>query len=249
MNQVLAPNRLARRRTRGLAWAGLAGVLYALCGCSNTPASLGSLAKGAMAKLVVTERPEPAPDTVFRDAIGKPHTLAEFKGQVLIVNVWANWCAPCKEEIPSLARLQADYAGKGVAIVPVSVGKGEDETAGHAFIDRNPPLTFYTEPTYALTFAFKPPVDGMPTTILYDRKGVERARLTGGADWSGGEAHAVVDSLLAEPSGSRPSPPGPGRPSGSDGSGAGVSMRPPAFPAGSTPAGRWRTRACRLPRR
>jgi thiol-disulfide isomerase/thioredoxin len=151
-----------------------------------------------MAKLLLTDKPAPTPDTVFNDAAGKPHTLAEFKGKVAIVNIWANWCAPCKAEIPSLARLAVAYAGKPVAVVPVSVGKGDDETAGRAFIIRNPPLTFYTEPTYALTFAFRPAVDAMPTTVIYDRKGVERARLAGGADWSGPDARAVVDSLLAE---------------------------------------------------
>ena len=203
MNEILEPRHPARSRarrllTRAVATADLVAVLYALGGCSNTPGDLKPLAKGAMAKLTVSDNPNPQPDTIFKDAVGHPHTLAEFKGKVAIVNVWANWCAPCKEEIPSLARLQTAYVGKAVAVVPVSVGKGDDESAGHAFIDRNPPLAFYTEPTYALTYAFKPMVDGMPTTIIYDRKGVERARLAGGADWSGPDARAVVDSLLAE---------------------------------------------------
>jgi len=197
MDEILEPKRPARRLAPPIAVAGMVGLLYALGGCSNTPGDLKSLAHGAMAKLVVSANPAPPPDTPFKDAAGRPHTLAEFKGKVAIVNVWANWCAPCKEEIPSLARLQVAYAGRPVAVVPVSVGKGDDETYGHAFIDRNPPLTFYTEPTYALTFAFKPAVDGMPTTIIYDKKGVERARLEGGADWSGADARAVVDSLLA----------------------------------------------------
>jgi thiol-disulfide isomerase/thioredoxin len=151
-----------------------------------------------MAKLTISEKPSAAPATIFRDAGGATHTLAEFRGKVAIVNVWANWCAPCKEEIPSLARLQAAYAGRPVAVIPVSVGKGDDETAGRAFIARNAPLTFYTEPTYAFTYAFQPAIEGMPTTVIYDRKGVERARLAGGADWSGGDARAVIDSLLAE---------------------------------------------------
>jgi len=199
MSDIPTPKLLepGRRRRRVLAGAGIVAVLYGLGGCSNPPGDLKSLAKGAMDKLVVTASPAPAPTTPFRDAAGKSHTLAEFAGKVAVVNVWANWCAPCKEEIPSLARLQTAYAGKPVAVVAISVGKGEDETAGQAFIGRNPPLTFYTEPTYALTFAFKPVVDGMPTTILYDAHGVERARLTGGADWSSPQARAVVDSLLA----------------------------------------------------
>jgi thiol-disulfide isomerase/thioredoxin len=191
---VLAWGVSARRALRGPASLAL---LYALVGCSNPPGDLKSLAQGPMAKLAVTDKPAAPPATVFKDAAGKPHTLAEFKGKVAVVNVWANWCAPCKEEIPSLARLQAAYADKPLVVVPISVGKAEDETAGHAFIDRNPPLAFYTEPTYALAFAFKPVVEAMPTTILYDARGVERARLAGGADWSSPQAHAVMDLLLA----------------------------------------------------
>ena len=151
-----------------------------------------------MAKLTTTTHPAPAPSTVFEDSGGKAHTLADFKGKVAIVNVWANWCAPCKAEIPSLAALQTEYSNKPVAVVPISVGKGDDEPAGHAFIDRNPPLIFYTEPTYKLAFAFNPVVENMPTTIIYDKKGVERARMSGGADWSGPDARAVIDRILAE---------------------------------------------------
>jgi thiol-disulfide isomerase/thioredoxin len=201
MNPVLegARHPLARRVIARCGLGGTASLvlLYALAACSNPPGDLKSLAQGQMAKLVVSDKASPPPGTVFRDAAGRPHTLAEFKGRVAVVNVWANWCAPCKEEIPSLARLQAGYAGKPLVVVPVSVGKAEDETAGRAFIGRNPPLAFYTEPTYALAFAFKPPVEEMPVTILYDARGVERARLAGGADWSSPEAHAVMDLLLA----------------------------------------------------
>lgn len=188
----------ARRRARLTAVAAASTLLYALAGCSNRPGDLRPLAKGAMAKLEISREPAGTPATAFADAAGKPHTLAEFKGKVAVVNLWANWCAPCKAEIPSLAKLETAYAGKAVAVIPISLGKGEDEAAGRAFIDRNPPLAFYTEPTYALAFAFKPVVENMPTTILYDRKGVERARLAGGADWSSHEAKAVIDSLLAE---------------------------------------------------
>ena len=185
-------------RRRLIILTGLGALLYAIAGCSNTPGDLHPLARGAMAKLAVTDHPAPAPDTVFADAAGKPHTLADFKGRIAVVNVWAIWCAPCKAEIPSLARLQAAYAGKPLVVAAISVGKGDDEPAGRGFIDRNPPLAFYTEPTYTLAYAFKPMMEGMPTTFIYDRHGVERARLSGGADWSGADARAVIDSLIAE---------------------------------------------------
>ena len=181
---------LSTDRRRALAVS--AALLAILAGCSKP------INSGAMAKLTTTAHPSPAPTTVFHDAAGVSHTLADFKGKVAIVNVWANWCAPCKAEIPSLAKLQTEYLGKAVAVVPISVGKGDDEPAGHAFIDRNPPLTFYSEPTYKLAFAFSPVVENMPTTIIYDKKGVERARMSGGADWSGPDARAVIDRLLRE---------------------------------------------------
>ncbi|MDQ2859766.1 MAG: TlpA family protein disulfide reductase [Pseudomonadota bacterium] len=193
MSQILSPS-----RARLVALIGIAAVLYGIAGCSKTPGDLRSLARGAMAKLTPTAHPAPAPATPFADAAGKPHALAEFKGKIAIVNVWANWCAPCKAEIPSLAKLATAYAGKPLAVVAISVGKAEDETAGHAFIDKNPPLAFYTEPTYALAYAFKPPIDAMPTTIIYDKAGVERARLAGGADWSGPDAKAVINALMAK---------------------------------------------------
>ena len=189
-----AQNRGWQRRAVTL--AGVAALLYGIAGCSNPPGGLKSLAKGGMAKLVVTSTPNPAPATPFTDAAGKPHTIAEFKGKVTVVNIWAKWCAPCVTEIPSLARLEAAYAGQPVAVVAVDVDKGEDIGPAQAFIAKNAPLTYYSEPTFSLPYALRPTVQDMPTTIIYDKAGVERARLAGGADWSGPDAKAVIDALL-----------------------------------------------------
>src|SRR5437868_4262447 len=113
---------LGWRRRVALA-AGAAALLYGIAACSNTPGKLADLAKGPMAKLVLTSSPQPAPDTRFTDAGGAAHSIGDFKGKVTIVNVWAKWCAPCVMEIPSLARLQSAYAGKPVAVVPIDLDK------------------------------------------------------------------------------------------------------------------------------
>lgn len=180
------------------ALAATLALLYGVSGCSKPAGNLTSLATGAMAALKPTASPQPEPTAPFKGAEGRPHTLAEFKGKVTIVNLWANWCPPCKAEIPSLASLAKAESGKPLAIVPISVGKDADEVAGKAFIAAHPPLTFYTEPTYSFVYALKPPAQDMPTTIIFDKHGVERARLAGGADWSSADARAVIDHLLAE---------------------------------------------------
>ena len=192
-------NEILRRRDLRLAVvAGAAALLYGIAGSSNQTADLKSAAKGQMAKLVIPRNPQPAPATPFSGADGKMHTLAEFKGKVTVVNLWATWCAPCVAEIPRLASLKAAYAGKPVEIAAISIDKGDDVDLARRRIDKNPPLTFYSEPTYRLPYEIKPIVQDMPTTIIYDAKGLERARMTGPADWSGPDARAVVDKLLGE---------------------------------------------------
>ncbi len=160
---------------------------------------LKSLASGPMAKLVVAARPAPQPIEA-QGADGKTLRLSDLKGKVVVVNLWATWCAPCREEMPTLAKLQTRYASKGVKVAPISLDKG-DEAIGkaRAFIAANAPLGFY-HGDYALAFAVKPAAEALPTTLIFDRSGRERARLEGGADWSTGQAGRVIDALLAEKS-------------------------------------------------
>ncbi|HUZ13353.1 MAG TPA: TlpA disulfide reductase family protein [Caulobacteraceae bacterium] len=167
-----------------------------MAGCSSKlGAGLKGLAVGPMMSLTVDAKPAPAPDVAFTDAAGRMHTLAEFKGKVVVLNLWATWCGPCVEEMPTLAKLAAASTGKAVAVVPVSLDRVEDRANAEAFIAKRPPLAFYAEPSYALAFAFKPPVEGLPTTLLIDPKGLVRARLAGGADWSNPQVSRVIQAL------------------------------------------------------
>lgn len=179
--------------------AGAAAALYVIPGCSSKPGGLKDLAQGEMKTLAVEAQPSPAPQVPFTDAAGKPHTLAEFKGKVVVLNLWATWCGPCVAEMPTLAKLSAATAGQPVAVVPVSLDSPDDRANAEAFIAKRPPLTFYAEPKYALAYAFKPSVQGLPTTVLIDPAGNVRARLSGGADWSGPDAQKVIQALEKAP--------------------------------------------------
>jgi thiol-disulfide isomerase/thioredoxin len=186
----------------GAALIGVAAVVYIIVQSSFKPTqgsgALKGLARGEMAKLVIPSTPAPPPANTFYDDSGKAFRIADFKGKVTVVNLWATWCGPCVLEMPTLAKLQAEYAGKPVEVVPVSVDSASALDKAKQFIAQHAPLKFYNEPNMKLPFAFTPPAAGMPTTVIYGADGVERARLSGGADWSGPDAKAVIDKLLAE---------------------------------------------------
>jgi thiol-disulfide isomerase/thioredoxin len=116
--------------------------LYGMAGCSSKPSDLKSLATGDMKSLKVDDAPAPAPDTPFTDADGKTHTLAEFKGKAVVVNLWATWCGPCVAEMPTLAKLQTEVAGEPVVILPISLDRDEDVANAKTFIGKRPPLAF-----------------------------------------------------------------------------------------------------------
>ena len=113
------------------------------------------------------------------------------------MNIWATWCAPCKIEMPTLAKLAQAYAGKKVAIVAVSIDKADALEQAKAFIGQNAPLAFYNDPEAKLPWALKPAANGMPTTIILGPDGLERGRISGEADWAGVGARSVIDKLLA----------------------------------------------------
>ncbi len=185
---------------RSLALAGVAAALYVIPGCTAKPAGgLKSLAQGQMKSLVVDDAPSPAPNTPFLDAAGKPHTLAEFKGKAVIVNLWATWCAPCVQEMPTLAKLAQASAGQPLVVLPISLDSVEDIANAQGFIAKRAPLPFYSDAKYSLPFAFKPSVASLPTTLLIDPAGNVRARLSGGADWSGPDARRVIEAIEKAP--------------------------------------------------
>lgn len=160
---------------------------------------LSRFATGDLAALAVPPQPLAAPDHVFKTREGAPTTLADFQGKVVVVNVWAMWCAPCRTEMPTVAALASAYQGTDLLVLPINVDATPEQiAAGEAFIDGHAPLLFYSDPTFQMPFEL-PGKGAMPQTVLIDRKGQVRASYSGGADWAGPEARALVEALLAEP--------------------------------------------------
>lgn len=173
---------------------------------SSGPAGTSvSVAQPGAAKAVASLPPvspagsgEPAPPTAFKDAAGKDVTLADFKGKVVVMNLWATWCAPCRKEMPTLAALAALENGHPVKVLPVSVDTAAKTEAAKAFIAANAPLDFHQDAGPNLPFALKPVAEGFPTTIIFDKTGRERVRMAGELDWSGPKVRRVIDQLAAE---------------------------------------------------
>jgi thiol-disulfide isomerase/thioredoxin len=186
----------------GVAIVGVAGVLYIIAQSSTKTAPSGTpgaaataLQKSFIAKVQIPAEPRPAPDYTFYDSAGKAVRIADFKGKVVVMNIWATWCAPCVAEMPTLAKLKAAYAGKEVEVVVVSIDSETSAAKARLFIARHEPLAFYHDREMKLPFKIN--AAGAPTTVIYGRDGMEKARVAGEADWSGTDARALVDKALA----------------------------------------------------
>jgi thiol-disulfide isomerase/thioredoxin len=158
---------------------------------------LAPYVKGSIANMVTFAAPKKIDNLAFVNRDKKAMHLADFKGQVVVLNLWATWCAPCRYEMPTLANLQRHYAGKGVAVVALS-GDVEGKFADvKSFIDVQQPLDVYVD--YDLVSkTSKLDVAGLPSTLILNKNGDIVARLDGEASWDTPEVKALLDKLLAE---------------------------------------------------
>jgi len=145
----------------------------------------------------VPSEPKPVPELDFLDREGNEVSLEDFRGKVVILNLWATWCAPCRKEMPGLDRLQAALGEDGLAVVPLSLDRGEVGQI-EAFYDEVglTTLPIYRDPKAAAGRALG--AYGLPTTIMIDREGREIGRLLGPAEWDGPEAMTLIRAALAE---------------------------------------------------
>lgn len=132
-----------------------------------------------------------APAVSFTDAQGREVTLADYAGQVLVVNFWATWCAPCVAEMPSLNALQQALGDRGVRVMPISIDRGGLAEVEPFYTRLGlDALPIYLDPYGRVPGAFE--AIGLPTTVIIGRDGRWLGTLAGDAHWDSPEALALV---------------------------------------------------------
>jgi thiol-disulfide isomerase/thioredoxin len=190
----------------GATWYALAegpGAAGAECRASEAAARrLKPLATGDLAAFVPTAVPKPPPAASFQGPDGAK-TLADLKGRAVLVNLWATWCVPCREEMPALDKLQAELGGPDFEVVAVNVDTRNPEKP-KAWLQENGirNLAYYADPTGKLLQVLQRSghVVGLPTTVLLDAAGCEIGLLKGPADWAGPNAIGLIRAALGRPS-------------------------------------------------
>lgn len=158
-------------------------------------AALKPLKAGTMKKMVLHPKARPGPKEEFTDAAGKTVTLADYAGRVVMVNLWATWCPPCRAEMPSIDRLAGELVGTDFAILTISTDRFGPDRIKAFYEDlkvRNLPIL--QDRTSA--FARRSGALGLPVTIIFDRQGREIARLQGDAEWDSAEAKAMLKKII-----------------------------------------------------
>lgn len=174
----------------------LRSLLVAACLVVTLPAGdAGAAQTDALAGFVEHRSAVPVPDMPFIGPDGRSIKFADFRGQLLLVNFWATWCAPCIHELPSLAALRAAIADPRFDIMLVSIDRGA-EAATVPFLERMgiDSLISAHDPRGALMRALE--VRGVPTTLLIGPDGARIGQLVGPADWGSPEAVALIGSYL-----------------------------------------------------
>ncbi len=172
-------------------------LLLVFSGLICSPARASDIDSGLARRAGMEAYPLPlkAPSLRLPDLAGEPRSADEFKGRVVLLNFWASWCAPCREEFPSLERLQLALGGRDFTVLAVSVA---DSAAGVArFLGgRRPPFEILMDDDQRVAQAWR--AAGVPVTYLLDRRGRILAGRTGPQYWDSAEMRELIRHAMAD---------------------------------------------------
>jgi thiol-disulfide isomerase/thioredoxin len=158
---------------------------------------MAPLAKGEVAAVQVANEAQLLPNLTFTDAAGAKKSLADWRGRTVLVNLWATWCVPCRQEMPALAALERKLGGSDFDVVAVNIDT-RDLDKPKAWLKQYgiESLTYYSDPSAKVFQDLKliGKAFGMPTTLLVDPKGCELAVLAGPAEWASDDAVKLVQA-------------------------------------------------------
>ena len=185
-----------------LAIAVIAAGIYEFSGLprkmeTETGSGYRRFATGTLAAFLVKADRPLVPDLSFKDAQGSDIKISKWRGRVVLLNLWATWCAPCRKEMPTLADLQEQLGSKDFEVVALSVDRKGIE-ASSTFLKETgaDSLGLYVDETNKSLDDLQ--ALGLPVTVLIDRKGREIGRLLGPAEWNSPQAIALIKAAVAE---------------------------------------------------
>ncbi|MBX3584363.1 MAG: TlpA family protein disulfide reductase [Rhizobiaceae bacterium] len=167
---------------------------------AQTAEKLSASATGAVAAMLPADPPQSLASLAFNAPDGKPMTLADRSGKTVLLNLWATWCAPCREEMPALDALQKDAGGEAFEVIAVNVDTGDDSKPKRFLSETNiQSLGYYRDNTLALFNELKTRglALGLPVTLLVDAEGCLLAHMNGPADWAGSDARTLISAATA----------------------------------------------------
>lgn len=160
---------------------------------------LAVVATGEVAAMKINRKPKPLTDVSFFSHDGKPLKIGDFSGKLVLMNLWATWCAPCRAEMPALDRLQEELGGKDFEVVAINIDTTrldrpksflKEVGVKHLAYYQDQSATIFTD----LKKAGK--AFGMPTTLLIDKNGCELGVMAGPAEWSSPDATYLIKTAL-----------------------------------------------------
>ncbi|MDP9589058.1 UNVERIFIED_ORG: thiol-disulfide isomerase/thioredoxin [Shinella zoogloeoides] len=187
----------------GNATGAVASVDPALCAAAAAKAeAITPFSKGQVAAMSTVDEHRPLPELVFDGPDGKKKTIADFAGKTLLVNLWATWCVPCREEMPALNALEKDRGSDRFEVVAINIDTGDDEKP-KTFLDETKvhELAYYRDASMGVFNTLKKEglAFGLPVTLLMDDKGCLISAMNGPAAWDSEDAKALINAALAGP--------------------------------------------------